>query len=190
MKQIFINETPVPSITIHMTERRDPSKICELFPALKYEKPFMLARAVKQDPERYRIVSVGDVKISPTNFSYELRDDGIHLFVAALIAEIGKFSDRDYNDWAAFRHEAALTTGLERKQSKPFYYTGDTIVMINKEELLKEWSMASDQTKAIAMMLLISNRLHGQENEALMHPAAVRTGAKVIDFQMARASQF
>lgn len=160
-KQYFVNEEPVESITAILA-RKDGSSLQWIKTPPKAQTPLMLKRAMAINPERYRITKISEIPVDGLSFTAEFRDDGAHIFIPALVSELGKLSGRTYQDWATSR--SAQPARAEKQQSKPFYFTGETLITITEDGLLNEWSEASDEIKAIVMMILSSNRLQSHEN--------------------------
>lgn len=114
MKQIYINETPVESVAIDYTDLQKIARRPYTYAALRAH--LKRGAEAKTPVERLRVISqIGGVDVEPVAFSFEIREDGVHLFAPSMVDELGAFAGttgRSFELWALIRSaEASVDTG-------------------------------------------------------------------------------
>lgn len=181
MKRIYINETEVESVAVDYTDlprlSRRPYTYAKLRAYLKRSEGAVAAC------DRYRVISqIGGVDVEPVAFTFQIRDDGVHLFAPELLAELGAFAGPHgccFELWAMIRdaqpvRAPAVSTGR-------IYYEGAGNIpgTISERELLHLFEAARPCDRWLAMHLL-KNAITQQEQKR--QPA---TTARVIQFPTA-----
>lgn len=117
MKQIYINETVVENVLVDFigAPRITPRECRKLTCYLKRVEKSELGR------EKVRFISqIGGIDIDPVAFTFQLRDDGVHLYAPELLDELGAFAGPHgccFELWAMIKKEqkaAALAMRAER----------------------------------------------------------------------------
>ncbi len=183
-KQFFVNEVQVKSIgTSFMTK---DSRLAINDRPNTHATPLSLKRAVEYEPDRHRITQIGEISVNLLSFTAEFRDDGAHVFIPELVAELGKFSGKSYQEWAD-----SCTKASDRKDQagKPYHYIGDRLLIITEREILKEWNKASDEAKAVAILSIKAANEAEAVRGKLEGPDRNHESGKIIKFALCQGAR-
>lgn len=178
MKQIYINETEVESVAVDYTD----------LPGL-YRRPYTYAKLRaylrRSDDavaacDRCRVITqIGGVDVEPVAFTFQIRDDGVHLFAPELLDELGAFAGPHgccFELWAMIR-AADQAEGQVNVHGRIQYSRAGIHCTISEEALLKKFRGLSPSMRGAILDTVDSAIFKGVQRAA--------TTARVIQFPAA-----
>ena len=178
MKRIYINETGVESVAIDYTDL--PSLCRRPYTYAKLRAYLQRSKQAVAACDRCRVISqIGGVDVEPVAFTFQIRDDGVHLFAPELLDELGAFSGPHgccFELWAMIRAEGQAED--QGKTTGRIQYTrgGGIRCTIPEEDLLKKFRALSPSMRGA-----ILDTIDG----AIFRGAQQATTARVIQFPAA-----
>ncbi len=149
MKQIYINETAVESVAIDYTDL--PSLCRRPYTYAKLRAYLQRSKQAVAACDRCRVISqIGGVDVEPVAFTFQIRDDGAHLFAPELLDELGAFAGPHgccFELWAMVR--AADQTEEQKDTVGRIQYTRGSGIRcsIPEEALLKKFRALSQSMR-------------------------------------------
>lgn len=178
MKRIYINETGVESVAIDYTDL--PSLCRRPYTYAKLRAYLQRSKQAVAACDRCRVISqIGGVDVEPVAFTFQIRDDGVHLFAPELLDELGAFSGPHgccFELWATIRAEGQAED--QGKTTGRIQYTrgGGIRCTIPEEDLLKKFRALSSSMRGAILNTIDTAIFSGAQRPI------VSTARRVIQF--------
>lgn len=183
MKRIYINETQVESVAIDFTDLPDFHRVPRTYSKLRAH--LKRSETAVTSCDRCRVISqIGGVDVDPMAFTFEIREDGVHLFVPAMLNELGAFAGLSgccFELWAMARETGPATSAPAPGGKIQCIGASGIRYMITEKDLLRKFKALAPEFRGVLVATMdgmVSQKMERerQRPRVIQFPAAASRG--------------